>query len=566
MKKKLKRKILILISLIIIASSCFMSYTLVWTAKDKNIESFKSTTSDAYKLVNELYEQRYPGDWSITNGKLFKGVQCVTSNNDYVDTLFESTGYQVTLTVGDVRSATSFKDSKTKSHLTGTKIDSKISKIVLGGNTYTGTVENGGVSYMATYHPIVDRNQKVIGIFYVGADESQLDQSIKILVERAIIITIFCCLFAILLASIGARKLVGPIVIINEQLKQMANKKYTVLPKLKKIHYKDELGMITQSTITLCESFGAIMKKFEEESNQINTAMDKAYRSLEELSSDVDNVAATTEEISAGMEESAAGSEQVLSSVNQIESNTQSLSDHMSEGHERANAIYQRAGSIKQNAVGEQDIAKETIADAKVKVEKAIQESKGIQEIKVLAETITGIAEQTKLLSLNASIEAARAGEAGRGFTVVADQIKALSDQSAEAVSEIHTVVDNTMVSVNNLITSSQDIITFVNENVLSAYELLVKAGDTYEGDSSFMTEFVQNIDSAIGAITTELKDMSTAMEGITNAVNESAAGGSSIAEHNSDISTKVSDVLEISRRTKESTKHLEKYINQFEY
>lgn len=117
---------------------------------------------------------------------------------------------------------------------------------------------------------------------------------------------------------------------------------------------------------------------------------------------------------------------------------------------------------------------------AKEGLQNAIGKSKAVQHINELSESILDITSQTNLLALNAAIEAARAGEAGKGFAVVAEEIRKLAESSRSAVSRIQDVTKVIFEAVENLSNNSNEILDYIDKQVLNDYENLVKVSEQY--------------------------------------------------------------------------------------
>ncbi|WP_374760619.1 methyl-accepting chemotaxis protein [Clostridium sporogenes] len=101
----------------------------------------------------------------------------------------------------------------------------------------------------------------------------------------------------------------------------------------------------------------------------------------------------------------------------------------------------------------------------KGKLSKAIEDTKFVDEINKLLETILDITDQTNLLALNAAIEAARAGEAGKGFAVVAEEVRKLAEESSNTAGQIQKITETVVSSVKELANNLQQLLDFMNVN-----------------------------------------------------------------------------------------------------
>ena len=142
---------------------------------------------------------------------------------------------------------------------------------------------------------------------------------------------------------------------------------------------------------------------------------------------------------------------------------------------EAAREIKERAEKLKANSEQSRINAYAVYERTNESLRLSIEKAKSIEKIQQLTDTILAISSQTNLLALNAAIEAARAGEFGRGFTVVADEIRNLAEDSKNAVGEIQAVVNEVMVSVEDLVNDSMNKHQFVDGQVINDYNILVQ-------------------------------------------------------------------------------------------
>ena len=189
------------------------------------------------------------------------------------------------------------------------------------------------------------------------------------------------------------------------------------------------------------------------------------------------------------------------------------------------------------------------------KLENAIEDTKVIEQITDISGSINAIAEQTNLLALNASIEAARAGEAGRGFSVVAQEIKSLSESTGNEINKINTIIEKVIDSVKRLSDESMKVITFLNEDVMHDYQVLADISENYNNDAKFYaTE-----SSTIGASTEELTASIFEINELLNKLNTS---GQELNDVVQSVNASIQEITANSEETKTETESISEKAN----
>lgn len=200
----------------------------------------------------------------------------------------------------------------------------------------------------------------------------------------------------------------------------------------------------------------------------------------------------------------------------------------------------------------------------KANMDKVVEQSSIINSIEVMADTIGSIADQTNLLSLNASIEAARAGEAGRGFAVVANEVRILAEQSSAAVVEIQKTITNIRDIFNKSIETGNDTLHFIGTVV----------GEDYRGYSEMIKEYFDDANT-MSSMSEEIASMSEEINAtvsqVTNAIHlmaETAQTSSESAEAINDTLIENEQALELASMTVRSqldnTKKLHNIVAKF--
>ncbi len=182
--------------------------------------------------------------------------------------------------------------------------------------------------------------------------------------------------------------------------------------------------------------------------------------------------------------------------------------------------------------------------EAEEKLNQALNDSKAVAQISVLADVIVQITNQTNLLALNAAIEAARAGESGKGFAVVAEEIRQLADDSKNTISKIQGVIQSVTGSVDSLYFNSSELVKYMTKNVKSDYDLMLKASDEYNNDAKYLETIIKDFRSTAESLQTAIQQMTKAMDEITSATYEGAEGASNIAQSIELVTEKTNGLL----------------------
>lgn len=367
-----------------------------------------------------------------------------------------------------------------------------------------------------------------------------------------------------ILTFVISKSISYPLILGVNHLKKVADGDFTTNESEQFINRKDEIGEIANTIQLMQNSLKQLIGKVKDESNSIEAVVINVSEDMNNLNGNIEEVAATTEELSAGMEETAASAQEMNSTANEIEKAVNSIAKKAEEGAMEASEINKRAIDTRDSVIKSQERSLGIFNTINDRLKIAMEESKVVEEINVLSETIKGVLSQTNLLALNASIEAARAGEAGRSFAVVADQIKNLAEESENTIIEIQNITRKVISSVNDLSSSSHELLNFMSADVQNDYDSMINVADKYSKDAEFVSNLVLDFSSTSEELLASLENVVNTIEQVAAASNEGAEGTYNIADKIVAITEKSNRVAEEVAKSKNSSQQLNEQISKF--
>ena len=414
----------------------FMLTTVRSSMMDEIEEGLKGTAA----ATLAAYDQNTGDYMESSNGDIWKGSYNISRSESLVDRIRDNTGMDVTFFYGDRRIMTSAVDSNGDRILNSPAGDRIVEKVLQNGEEYfSSAVSLDGVMNYGYFMPVYQNGSEdeIIGMVFVGTNKEQKDAVVNGMIfsigATVCVAMILCIGVGLKLATSISRNIKKSIGIMGK----VAEGDLTVWVDDKMLKRKDEIGDLSRVTVKLKDTLKGILKGISQNSE-----------SLLEASRALGNAADTT---NGTMNEVQNAVSQVVANSTEQSKNSESTSENMRIMGEHITETSTEVDTLNQNAASMQKSSKKTadtlaqLCHINEEVERIIGEVKeqtdrtnaSIQKINAAMEFITSIAEETNLLSLNASIEAARAGESGRGFAVVADQIKKLAEQSNQSGREI---------------------------------------------------------------------------------------------------------------------------------
>ncbi len=463
------------------------------------------------------------GTYMYTNGKFYKGKRNISDNTQFFDNFSHEVDLQVTVFYDNVRVATSLMDED-GNRMTGTEADSQIYDMVVnqGQDYYSNNVTIGDSTYYAMYCPLYQHNsEEIIGMTFVGLEKGHINEINATNFIRNSLILMLIFGVGIVATTISVSVLVKEIKLVTAKLNRLADGELTVNVENKLLRRGDEIGDIANSVEKLVRSLSEIVVEIKAAATGLDEISQGFSGSFGKMANNIGSVDTAVEEMATGSTQQAQDTSDVGNKISNMGDAVEStaLNAEQLAGNTDKMRDYNR--SVEDTLVELIRISDETKDAFDVVYEQTNMTNQSAQDIQSAADIITDIADQTNLLSLNASIEAARAGEHGKGFAVVADEIRKLAEQSAESASRITTIIAMLITNSNTTV----DTMKHVTEAMEKQEEELGRTRTVFGN----LNKEIGEVSGAVDNIRGEISKINDLKSDILNAVQNLA----SIAQQN---------------------------------
>ena len=557
---KLKQKIL----LIALIPLLILGVAITVVSNKKINDAMKVTISDGLRgtatAVRSTFRKMNSEPYTLNeNNELVKGDFNISQQVDLADDIKEVSDIDVSIYFGDTRYMTSAKDASGQRVL-GTLSDTTVKDNVLGqGKEYfTDNVQVSGQQYFGYYIPLFDfETGETVGMVFAGMQkeivDSQIRQITMIIVALAVVLMIFCAVLIFMIVGKMSKRLSIGVNALEEVAQGKLNFKFDD----DSLRQTDEVGEFCRAIKKLEENLSDIIKNVISGSKELLEASDNLRNRTSITSEHVEQMEKAVNEIAIGAgsqaEETQSATENIILMGNMIEEAAGELDN-----------LNHKARNLKAGGEAVMDVIRE-LQESNAKTGESIDiiyeqtnvTNESAQKIKEATALITNIAEETNLLSLNASIEAARAGEQGRGFAVVAAQIQKLAEQSNESARQIERII-------LSLIEDSDKSVITMNE----VKEIMEQQSQNVMKTNEQVAQLVEEVEQSIGVID-EVSAKTAKINEARSSVVDTVQNLSAIAEENAasteETSASVTEISGIINEIADEAHELKTISNQMD-
>ena len=432
-------------------------------------------------------------------------------------------------------------------------------------DSYTYIVDGDGTML---YHPTADKTGIYVGkskdfILVVNANKKQALSGTTSVVTSTVKGSIFAMVLCLIAAIFVTRKIVAPIISATDTVEKLGNLDFSedVSSDKKMLNRKDEVGVMLRSITELKNIIVKVMAEIRAYSESLGEAAEELKNSANESSTAAGQVETAITGIADGAssqaQETQSATENVIvmgKMIEQASTEVEQLGDNAADMHkasENAMSILAELEKINQK----------TMEAIHIIGEQTQKTNESAAKIKVATDMISEIAEETTLLSLNASIEAARAGEQGRGFAVVANQIQKLAEQSADATTQITEVISELVNDAQESVQTMDEVKEVMNqqsENVSQTEKAFknVEKGIAESIESvEKITDKTRKLDEARAGVVDVVQSLSAIAEENAASAEETSASASEVGSIMEDVSQNANMLDEIAVKLNENVK-----------
>ncbi len=422
-------------------------------------------------------------------------------------------------------------------------------------------VDGDGVKSVAMYRAIPERNWAVV------VSDSKDEIFAKADASRNAFGLICICVYAVIpiLCYLAVSLCVKPLKVVEKAVVRLQKLELEAPEELKKyIGAGSEAGQIATALDSLYETFRKIVSTLRECTATLNDSTDKMNHASHMLIEGMGDNSATTEELAASIATTNSAIEQVVNEILTISELVEKVEEKVKAGDRKSENLLETAQSMREMADTTLTGTGERIEKNRKHVEDAMVNLKSLTRINDMAKQILDIANQTNLLSLNASIEAARAGENGRGFAVVAQEIGTLASNSSATAKEIQDICKDINDNIQNVQGCIDDIMGFMEGDVSDKFKEFANIANEYSTSVVEIRDAIGEIEDTSNGVVNSVMSIREKMDVIHTASSENEIGVGEIANKIEQTNQTAEELESVGKANQENAQAISTIVEKF--
>ena len=522
---KLQYKMLILAIIPVLVMGIVAILISNTVVKNKLLDDAKQKLKATSNAVLAAYDQN-AGDYFVNaTGDVWKGAYNVSLSTPFIDDIAAKTGIEVTFFYNDTRLVTSLKDADGKRILGSKAGDFLVENVLQDGNeVFTNRVLVDGTFYFGYYVPVHQNNSdEIIGMVFAGMPVKEIYASLDLITmifTVAILVILVIAVIGCLLVSRGIAKSIRNSM---DVVKQISEGNLNVEIEQSMLDRKDEAGALSCNTQTLIDNLSAMIGKISNNTMTLNASSEEMNAAAGQAGNAVGNINDDLHNMLTGAVEQTGNAQNIKNSIHNMNIHLEKTLGEVDHLSDETKAMLDARNDV-DKSLNQLDASNQDVMTEVENIQKQTQQNnESVEKIIAAVSYISDIADQTNLLSLNASIEAARAGETGKGFAVVAEEIGKLANQSNEASTEISELVN--LLSYNS--NQTMDIMDSVQDAMNDQTKKLVETANIFKQ----LQEHVSHVADGVDVI----RDATVQLGKETDEIGKDIKNLSDIAQRNED-------------------------------
>lgn len=575
--RSLRTKLVTLCLAILIVPTIVIGFTSYTVSKNEMNESGKAALENSVSMVigmiNLLNEQVESGDLTLEQAQEKLRVELLGEKNadnkrpvksDYT---VGETGYPWAV------------DKEAHSVMNPSNEGQDLTDVVTEDGVYLGkelvNVGSAGGGFVTYKWALPDTGEVETKVSYVemdphwgwiigsGAYLSEFNSGATQVLYLVIMVTAVAVVLGSVIVSIVSGRLTKPILKIAKRLKSVADGDLTV--EEVKMKSKDEIG-------ELSKDFNEMIKNIRYLIKQVDLSTKQVASSSKELNLGAEHTSQATENITISIQESAVVAqeqqmmlqrttnslEEISIGIQRIAESSSTIADSSVDAMELANI----GSTAIEHTAKQMNLINHSVNETDVVMRMLDERS---QQIGTMLHAITDIANQTNLLALNASIEAARAGEEGRGFSVVASEVRKLAEQSNQSSGQISTLIHDMRTDIEQSLKTLERVKQDVDSGIQIASET-EQQFNKIVGSTNFIAQQTEELASVTQQITASVQEITAGQEQVSNLALQAADNSQNIAASSEEQLASMEQITSLATTLSEMSQQLERLTIQFKY